>query len=98
MSGDKGVGHDLDLGDGHWLDWSEYEGVRCGGVIVHTSTKTESGFCAGSFWIKGATPSPWAASAQWDLTGPDTAPTLSPSFLCHCGDHGWIQNGKWVRA
>ncbi len=24
--------------------------------------------------------------------------TCSPSFLCHCGDHGFIREGKWVRA
>jgi hypothetical protein len=21
--------------------------------------------------------------------------TLSPSLLCHCGDHGYIQGGRW---
>lgn len=24
--------------------------------------------------------------------------TLSPSLLCHCGDHGFIKQGKWVPA
>lgn len=24
--------------------------------------------------------------------------TLSPSLLCHCGDHGFIRGGKWARA
>ena len=24
--------------------------------------------------------------------------TLSPSLLCHCGDHGYIRNGQWVPA
>lgn len=24
--------------------------------------------------------------------------TISPSVLCSCGDHGWIRNGKWVKA
>lgn len=24
--------------------------------------------------------------------------TLSPSILCHCGDHGFIRGGKWVKA
>lgn len=23
--------------------------------------------------------------------------TLSPSLLCHCGDHGFIRAGRWVR-
>jgi hypothetical protein len=24
--------------------------------------------------------------------------TLSPSLLCHCGDHGFIREGRWVLA
>lgn len=24
--------------------------------------------------------------------------TLSPSLLCHCGDHGFIREGRWVPA
>jgi len=24
--------------------------------------------------------------------------TLSPSLLCHCGDHGFIRDGRWVPA
>lgn len=24
--------------------------------------------------------------------------TLRPSLLCHCGDHGFIRDGKWVSA
>ena len=24
--------------------------------------------------------------------------TLAPSLLCHCGDHGFIREGRWVRA
>lgn len=24
--------------------------------------------------------------------------TISPSLLCHCGDHGFIREGRWVAA
>lgn len=24
--------------------------------------------------------------------------TISPSLLCRCGDHGFIENGKWRKA
>lgn len=24
--------------------------------------------------------------------------TFSPSWLCDCGDHGWVRDGKWVPA
>jgi len=91
--------HDLDLGDSHWLDWSRYEGERGGGMITHTTDKTESGFCYGSFTIRG---SKWNIAepkyASWEFNGSFDVPTLSPSFLCHCGDHGFIREGKWVRA
>lgn len=92
--------HDLDLGDGHWIDWTEYKGQRCGGIITHTTTKTETGLCSGAFWIdrrfhddchEGKGP-------VWQLTGTAECPTLAPSFLCHCGDHGFVRGGKWVRA
>jgi hypothetical protein len=90
---------DLDLGDGHTLKWTEYEGHRVGGIIRH-SAPTETGYCEGAFWLRGnafcAEHKP--DSPQWDLSGGFDIPTLSPSFLCHCGDHGWITNGRWVRA
>ncbi len=90
---------ELDLGDGHWLKWTNYEGERVGGVIRHTD-KSERGFCEGAFWIRGnafnrAQNRP---SAEWDMSGSFENPTLAPSFLCHCGDHGFIRGGQWVRA
>jgi len=24
--------------------------------------------------------------------------TISPSLLCHCGDHGFIRDGRWIPA
>jgi hypothetical protein len=95
--------HDLDLGDGHWLDWTSYQGQRCGGIITHTcaiSPTNETGLCSGSFWIDGNAfyRAQGTTRPIWQLTGPDTAPTMTPSFLCHCGDHGWVRDGKWVRV
>ena len=92
--------HDLDLGDGHWLDWSIYKDSRCGGIITHTSQATETGFCSGAFWTDGryAADHPGRKHDIWAISGPDDRPTLSPSFRCHCGDHGYIRDGKWVRA
>src|SRR6266853_664972 len=91
--------HDLDLGDGHYLDWTTYKGSRCGGIITHTLGKSENGLCSGSFWIDERFKHDTGGHGSvWQLTGPDSSPTLSPSFLCHCGDHGWVRDGKWVRA
>ena len=33
----------------------------------------------------------------WNVHSRDPL-TLSPSLLCHCGDHGFIQQGRWVPA
>jgi hypothetical protein len=113
--------HDLDLGDGHWLDWSTYEGERCGGIITHVrsdadyqkvlarlveaeSVKNDDEvkefyrYCQGSFTIAG---SKWAQKhpgTVWSWNGEVEQPTLSPSFLCHCGDHGFVVAGRWERV
>jgi hypothetical protein len=93
----KEVRHDLDLGDGHWIDWMEYEGEKCGGIITHTTAKTETGLCQGTFWLasfKGYT----HGHPVWQMSGTFGHPTLVPSFRCHCGDHGFVRDGKWVKA
>jgi len=89
--------HDLDLGDGHWLDWSEWQGQRCGGIITHTTTKTETGFCSGAFWLASFTGYEHG-HPKWQMSGTFERPTLNPSFMCHCKDHGFVRDGKWVRA
>lgn len=35
--------------------------------------------------------------AVWNVESLDPL-TISPSILCDCGDHGYIQNGKWIGA
>lgn len=95
-----GAKRDLDLGDGHSLTWTEYEGERVGGIIRHDKPENPHGYCEGSFWLRGNKfcEKNKPGYAQWDMTGTIECPTLSPSFLCHCGDHGFIREGKWVRA
>lgn len=34
--------------------------------------------------------------AQWDLSGPETAPTFAPSVNCKGCWHGYIRNGRCV--
>jgi hypothetical protein len=91
---------ELDLGDGHSLTWTRYGGERVGGVIKHTTDKTKTGFCEGAFWIRGNTfnREQNRPSAEWDMTGTFEVPSLTQSFLCHCGDHGYIREGRWVKA
>lgn len=92
---------DIDLGDGHWLRWSTYQGERCGGIIRHVMPN-ERGFCEGAFWLRDSSfiraHDDGTKRPQWDLTGTEESPTLTPSFQCHCGDHGFVTEGKWVRA
>jgi hypothetical protein len=103
--------HALDLGDNHWLDWlvTDFESKeRCGAIITHLSDKTETGRCDGMVeWAptKFAREHPERLTereqnqVRWTLEGvADEHITLSPSILCQCGDHGFIRDGKWVRA
>jgi hypothetical protein len=43
---------------------------------------------------RGEKPAPYIA---WTVESWEPL-TCSPSLLCHCGDHGFIRGGKWVRA
>lgn len=113
FAGETTKPHDLDLGDGHWLDWSVYKDEICGGIISHVKSDELKAkqlaqygnqpwierHCEGAFTISGTK---WNQAepdrANWTLSGGYQKPTLSPSFLCHCGDHGFIREGKWVRA
>ena len=91
--------HDLDLGDGHWIDWTSYHGQRCGGIITHTTTKNEAGLCSGSFWTDSRYHIDCGKQGPvWKMAGTDEKPTFTPSFLCACGDHGFVRDGKWIRA
>jgi len=108
---------DLDLGDGHWLQyvgWSpnrdipsnaeRFAGIadieRCGALIYHLTDKTESGMCSGFVHfetpeIARVFPNP---HARWQVQSWEPL-TLSPSVLCGtCGDHGFVRDGRWVKA
>lgn len=37
--------------------------------------------------------------ARWQVVSLEPATLeISPSLLCHCGDHGYIRGGRWVPA
>lgn len=90
---------DLDLGDDHGLLWLVLDGRRTGAIIEHKAAGGDSQpageYCAGGIqWGEPHRPGP-----TWTLEGEaDEHITLSPSVLCSCGDHGFIRDGKWVRA
>lgn len=104
---DLGDGHTL-----RWLRWApddlpanrERYGVplpvveRAGAVIVHGPADDP---CEGVIHFAG-TPLheslPANAKNFWTVESWDLL-TLSPSIACRqCGDHGFIREGKWVRA
>ncbi len=88
----------LDIGDGHKIVVNEYQGETAGVVEYHR--KADGDWCSG--WVAFAG-SKWAAHFQekiisWQVISRDPL-TLSPSILCRaCGNHGFIENGKWKSA
>jgi hypothetical protein len=56
----------------------------------------ERGFCEGALTLDGpVTQQIFPEQARWRVESLEPL-TLSPSVLCHCGDHGFIQGGRWV--
>lgn len=103
---------DLDLGDGHTLRfvgaWDpdpvlnpEYadlpaETFHHGAIVSHR--KPDGTYCEGGITFDSPRSRRFPDKhASWIVEQRDPL-TLSPSLLCHCGDHGFIRNGRWVRA
>ena len=86
---------DLELGDGIEVRWFiNKDNLIAGGILSHIFPANPSGRCEGSFTLRGM----GSGEPEWDMIGSFDSPTLAPSLLCHCGFHGFIQNGKWVNA
>ena len=90
---------EIDLGDGHRMIFCDYEGQKR--VAAHIQHQRRDGaYCVGFIPFKGRA---WSNEfngkiEEWDVVQDDPV-TLSPSILCRaCGDHGFVRNGKWVRA
>jgi hypothetical protein len=98
---------DLDLGDDHGLQffgWApdrtlnpQYEGIpdveRAGAIVWHIDQRTGEEH-AGSVQFDTAAP---LSGPKWTVESWEPL-TISPSVLCSCGDHGFIREGRWVRA
>jgi len=103
---------DIDLGDDHWLQFmgSGGDGVtntatgeavpwtpQIGASVLHRCDKTESGWNEG-FVLFDIPANAADARPKWQISSWDPL-TISPSLLQRdCGDHGFIREGKWVRA
>jgi hypothetical protein len=101
----------LDLGDGHSAEWSGWypdrelnpglEGIpdveQWGLTIYHTSPSGAP--CAGFVTLDGEVQRQVEPNRTNRWTVEFWVPlTLSPSVLCSCGDHGFVRDGRWVRA
>jgi hypothetical protein len=61
-------------------------------------TCQKQGYCEGAITIDSSVARQlWPAGPFWELQSAEPL-TLSPSLLCHCGDHGFIREGRWVVA
>ena len=93
-----------DLGQGHGLSWfvAYGGGDEHIGIIVWHTLRPDDTICADLGECGGAVFFDIPANAaetrpKWQFQSQDPL-TLSPSLLCHCGDHGFIQDGRWVVA
>jgi hypothetical protein len=89
----------LDIGDDHSLEFREWQGDTMAIVVCH-HLRPDGSACMHNAPIKGGA---WDREfdghiESWDLMQRDPL-TIAPSLACRaCGDHGFIRDGKWVRA
>lgn len=89
---------DVVLDDDHFLVFihSAETGERVGAIMRHY--KADGELCtANLFFDTPQARKHFAGKAAWIVKRWDPL-TLEPSLVCHCGDHGFIRNGKWVKA
>lgn len=66
------------------------------GYIEYHPT-ADGGVCRGSVALD-IPDQPMAGKARWKVVQQDPL-TLEPSIHCRlCGNHGWIREGRWVKA
>jgi hypothetical protein len=81
-----------DLGEGHWINFTEHGGVRVGLIDIHAGKDGRLHAGGVHFDMPEA-----VGTARWTVNSMEPL-DLSPSLLCSCGDHGYIKGGKWVSA
>ena len=98
----------IDLGDGHTLRWMGFrpdrklnprwahlgDVERYGALIEHA--RPDGSHCGGGITLDTPTAQEVEPDRpKWTVESWEPL-TLSPSLLCHCGDHGNIIEGRWV--
>jgi hypothetical protein len=101
----------IDLGDGHMISFADWNPdldlnpqlahlsgqfpVRVTGIVTHKLPG--DGDCEGAITFDSPIARAHFSGPFWTVESWDPL-TLSPSLLCHCGDHGFIRDGRWVTA
>lgn len=90
----------IDIGLGHWIRRVEWEGEPA--AIDDFHLRPDGSVCSGFIPFRGTAYSKLFEGSPnyqaWDVLSAEPL-TLSPSLLCRvCGDHGYITNGRWVKA
>ncbi len=100
----------LDLGHNHTLrytTWAPDRGLnpqyadlpdveRIGAIVAHH--KPDGSSCEGAIFFDSETARRVLPDRpRWTVQSWEPL-TLNPSLLCHCGDHGFIRDGRWVQA
>jgi hypothetical protein len=105
------MAEEFDLGDGHtaeYVGWAperdlnpQFDGipdVEKWGLLIHHPHASTGEPCAGFVTFESDTQRFAAPKAvTWEVHSWEPL-TISPSVLCSCGDHGFIRDGRWVRA
>jgi hypothetical protein len=101
----------VDLGDGHRIRIAVWEPdlelnsslahlagqfpAKITGIVTHELPG--GGECSGAITFDVPLAREFFKGPFWTVESWEPL-TLSPSLLCHCGDHGFILDGRWVRA
>jgi hypothetical protein len=87
----------IDLGDDHYLEPKARSGVLRGYSIYY---RARPGMFIGCDDLRAGfiNLDPETSQCVWTVERDDPL-TISPSVLDPaCGDHGWIRDGRWVKA
>lgn len=96
----------LELGHDHFAKpygrYGDETNTVVGFHVLHKKGPNPVPTYEGSEWCMGAIhldvpQAEGLAGAKWTLVSFEPL-TVAPSLACHCGDHGFIRDGKWVIA
>ena len=103
-------GKQIDLGFGHTIEFTAWHPDRAlnpqyaalpdvdpeGAILRHELA--DGSLCEGALTFDSPVTRQLRPSGSfWEIVSLEPL-TLTPSSRCHCGDHGFIREGRWVPA